>query len=119
MRTNTPLQALFTLNDVTFVEAARGLATQILNTPASDDAVRIDHVFQRVLARTATPSEKNVLLTGLSRSRQEFAEHPNNANSLLAIGDSKASSDLDRIELASWTALCLAVLNLDETLTKE
>ena len=119
VRTNTPLQALFTLNDVTFVEAARGLATQILNTPASEDAVRIDHVFQRVLARTATPSEKNVLLTGLSRSRQEFAEHPNNANSLLAIGDSKASSDLDRIELASWTALCLAVLNLDETLTKE
>ncbi|MFY8199834.1 MAG: hypothetical protein ACOVLE_04135, partial [Pirellula staleyi] len=70
-------------------------------------------------ARTATPSEKNVLLAGLSRSRHQFAEHPNNANSMLAVGESKAGSDLDRIELASWTSLCLAVLNLDETLTKE
>ena len=119
VRTNTPLQALFTLNDVTFVEAARGLATQILYTPARDDAVGIDLAFQRVLARTATSSEKNVLLAGLSRSRHQFAEHPNNANSILAVGDSKAGSDLDRIELASWTSLCLAVLNLDETLTKE
>ena len=119
VRTNTPLQALFTLNDVTFVEAARVLAAQILETNAMDVGLGIDQVFQRVLARNTAGSEKDVLMKALARSRQQFAEHPEQAAALLVVGDSKAGSKLDRIDLASWTALCLAVLNLDETLTKE
>lgn len=119
VRTNTPLQALYTLNDVTFVEAARALATQVLLSESKDARARIDFVFERALARSATEQEASVLVAALERSKQQFAEQSDQATEFLSIGESKFPADLDRAELASWSALCLAVLNLDEVLTKE
>ena len=118
-RTNTPLHSLLTLNDVTFVEAARALAEHVLNAEIPKDEDRIDDVFRRLLARPATDSEKKILMTAIDRSRKEFQAEPDAAAKLLAIGESNRNEQLDAIEHATWTSLTLAVMNLDETLTKE
>ncbi len=118
-RTNTPLQALLTLNDTTFVEAARALAQLVLQSPDADPAASLDVVFRRLLARRATEAERTILLAGLQRSRDEFQNEPKAAAALLAVGESPRDAQLDPAEHAAWTALALAVLNLDETLSKE
>jgi hypothetical protein len=118
-RTNTPLHSLLTLNDVTFVEAARSLAQNVLMADLVKDEGRIDEVFRRLLARSATEQEKRILLAAIDRSRKEFQAEPEAATKLLAIGESQRNQDLDAVELAAWTSLALAVMNLDETLTKE
>ncbi len=118
-RTNTPLHSLLTLNDVTFVEAARSLAQHVLIAATLKDDDRIDEVFRRLLARPATAHEKQILLAAVNRSRQEFQAEPEAAAKLLAIGESQRNEDLDAVEHAAWTSLALAVMNLDETLTKE
>jgi hypothetical protein len=116
-RTNTPLHALATLNDVTYVEAARVLAERALST-SSSDARRLDYVYQRLLARTPDSAEANVLLNGLTRQRAHFNATPAAAAQLLTVGEMPASAQLPAAEHAAWTTLCLAVLNLDETLNK-
>jgi len=118
-RTNTPLHSLLTLNDVTFVESARALAERVLMAEIPKDADRIDDVFRRLLARPASDSEKAILVAAVERSRDEFLAEPDAATKLLAIGESKRNEQLDPIEHAAWTSLTLAVMNLDETLTKE
>jgi len=119
LRTNTPLHALQTLNDTTYVEAARALARAVLLSPAEPDGDRLDRVFSRVLARDATAAEREILLGGLERSRKQFAADAGAAKKLLSVGESSRAEQLDAAEHAAWTALCLAVLNFDETLTKE
>lgn len=118
-RTNTPLQALYTLNDDTFVEAARAMAIRALSNREMTPEERIDYIYQNLLARRADRNEHQVLVSALNRSRTQFASEPENSRSFLTIGESKYGQESDPIELASWTALCLAILNLDETLTKE
>ena len=119
LRTNTPLHSLLTLNDITFVEASRALAQLALQQADATDQERIDSLYLRVLARPAAQAEQTVLLAGLGRSRLEYAAAPDAAKSLLAIGESARDDSLDAVEHAAWTSLALAVLNLDETLTKE
>ena len=127
-RTNTPLHALQTLNNIAFVESARMLAEYTLQHNAADDDVetadkndaeRIDIVFKRVLSRMASDSERKVLLGGLQRTREQFAADSEAAQNLLNVGESARDQSIDAVEHASWTALCLAVLNLDETLNRE
>ena len=118
-RTNTPLHALQTLNDVTFVEASRALAELVLGSPAQSDSDRIDRIMQRVLARSCSPTEREILLSGLQRTRLQFADHPAKAIQLLDMGDSPRNETLDAAEHAAWTSLTLAILNLDETLNRE
>ena len=116
-RTNTPLHALATLNDVTYVEAARVLAERALGATSSDTR-RLDYVYQRLLARTPDRAEADVLLNGLKRQRAHFEAAPDAAAQLLTVGEMPAKPELSATEHAAWTALCLAVLNLDETLNK-
>lgn len=123
-RTNTPLHALQTLNNTTYVEAARVLAEKILVETTTDqtsdsDAQKIDRVFQRVLARPATATEQQALQTGLDRSRTQFHQTPDAATELTAIGEAARDASIPVVEHAAWTGLCLAVLNLDETLNRE
>ncbi len=117
-RTNTPLHALLTWNDITFVEAARVLAGHVLAANLSDDRARLDAIFLRVLARPATEDEQNLLLSSLDRNRQAFDSDPSRAEELLAAGEAPRR-DLSMPEHAAWTLIALAVLNLDETLSKE
>ncbi len=116
-RTNTPLHALATLNDPTYVEAARALAERALQA-AGDDA-RLDLAFRRVLARRPSAEERSILLTGLARLRREFAARPGDAMKLLQVGESKRNGALEPVEHAAWASLCLSLLNLDEAVTRE
>jgi mono/diheme cytochrome c family protein len=118
-RTNSPLHALTTLNDVTYVEAARALAERVLTAVGPEPEPRLDLAFRLVLARQPNSEEKSVLLAALARLRREFADDPTAAKKLLAVGESKRNDKLDVIEHAAWTALATALLNLDETLTRE
>jgi hypothetical protein len=116
-RTNTPLHALATLNDPTYVEASRVLAAHAL-TATGDVARRLTLIYERVLARAPAPAEAQVLLDGLARHRAEFTATPEAAYALLAVGEARNPDGLDPIEQAAWSLLCLAVLNFDETLNK-
>ncbi len=117
-RTNTPLQALTTLNDVTYVEAARALAQRAM-LGGDAPVARLDTIYRLVLARRSNAAEQKVLLATHEKLRAGFAQNPDAAKKLLALGESKRDEKLDTVEHASWTALCNMILNLDETLSKE
>jgi mono/diheme cytochrome c family protein len=116
-RTNTPIQALVTLNDIQFVEAARVLAEKAL-AAGKDDPARIDYISRRVLARPLEPAELKIVLASLQTLLVDFQAKPQEAKKLIAYGESKANPDLDPSQLAAWTLLCNQILNLDEVLNK-
>ena len=117
-RTNTPLHALVTLNDITYTEAARALAGRMLKHDASDEA-RLDFAFRLCTARAPNASEKQVLTGSLARLRERYSADPEAAKKLIAAGESKPDPALPAPELAAFTALGSLLLNLDETLTRE
>jgi hypothetical protein len=117
-RTNTPLQALVTLNDTQFVEAARNLAQSVLLGAGSDTDARLDQLARRLLARPWRAEEAPVVRASLDELLASFAEAPDEARQLIAVGESKADAKLDPVELAAWTMLANELMNLDEVLTK-
>ncbi len=117
-RTNTPLHALVTLNDPAYVEAARVMAQRVLAHSTTDDA-RLTAVFRLATARPPTAAESKILFTRLAKLRADFAADPNAARELSAIGEFARPESLVPAEHAAWTTLCLLILNLDETLSKE
>lgn len=117
-RTNTPLHALNTLNDTTFVEASRLLATKAIHCCQSDED-RLQYIFKTMLLRTAQPDEQEILINAIERSKRDFSDDPKAAQQFIEVGDVPADTEIDPVDLASWTSLCLAVLNLDETLTRQ
>ncbi|MBL8829334.1 MAG: PSD1 domain-containing protein [Planctomycetaceae bacterium] len=120
VRTNTPLHALATLNDVTYIEAARTLAQRVLQTsPSADDSSRIAAAFRRATTRAPSSQELTVLQGTLDRLRKHYAADRDAALQLLKTGESPRDEQLDPIEHASFTALCTLILNLDEVLTKQ
>ena len=80
---------------------------------------RINAVMQRLIARDATEEESRVLVAGLERTRTQFSQDSEQAVQLISMGESIRDESLDPVEHAAWTSLGLAVLNLDETLTRE
>ena len=118
-RTNTPLHALATLNDVTYVEAARGLAQRVLTSSAISDQERIADAFRIVVSRNPKPAEIDLLARRLAALRENFAMHADQAERLIGVGESKPKVELSQVELASWTGLSTILLNLDEWLSKE
>jgi len=125
LRTNTPLHALLTLNDEGFVEAARALAqtafaeSKRADSTKASDLARLNWMYQRVLLRLPSSEELSILGAALNRTRKQYAEQPAEAEALLQVGDLVAPKDIAAGELASWTSLALAILNFDETLTRE
>jgi hypothetical protein len=118
-RTNTPLQALELLNDVTYVEAARQLAQLVLTKGGRTPDERITFAFRRALARPPTSAELEVLKHGLERYRQGFKSNAQSATQLIGHGESSLDTKLDPIELAAYTSTASVILNLDETITLE
>jgi len=119
VRTNTPLHALVTLNETTYVEAARALAEDVLRGDAASDAERIEQIFRRLLARRPSDAERKILLSRLATLREQFAADAGAAEQVLAVGESPRDESIAATEHAAYTALCSLVLNLDETLTKQ
>jgi hypothetical protein len=117
-RTDTPLQALVTLNDPQFVEAARSLAQLALAQKGQTSDDRIDFVARRVLARPFRPEELAVVRASLSKLEAFYQSHPDQAAELLKFGESRPDSRLDPTSLAAWTMLANELMNLDEFLNK-
>ncbi|HET6424552.1 MAG TPA: PSD1 and planctomycete cytochrome C domain-containing protein [Planctomycetaceae bacterium] len=117
-RTNTPLQALATLNDTTYVEAARILAERVWHS-APDDTGRLHDLYRRCLGRLPTKPEQDRLLVRLVKLKTDYASDTSSARSLLKIGEKPADPVIAPSELAAWSAICAIVLNLDEMLSKE
>lgn len=118
-RTNTPLHALTTLNDVTYVEAARCLAERVLAETDSIPEEAVERAFQRVLARRPSEREKEILSRAARRYETEFSADSAAADRLLAMGESKRNRLLAPARHAALTLVCGEILNLDEALTKE
>jgi hypothetical protein len=118
-RTNTPLQALELLNDVTYLEAARRLGQLMLTEGGGTPEERVAYAFRRSTARTPSQEELRVLLRGLERYRQTFAKDLDAARRFLRHGESPLDARVDPAELAAYAATAGVILNLDETVTKE
>jgi Protein of unknown function (DUF1553)/Protein of unknown function (DUF1549)/Planctomycete cytochrome C/Concanavalin A-like lectin/glucanases superfamily len=117
-RTNTPLQALVTLNDPQFVEAARALAQRALKHGGQTVDDRIDFVARRLLARPFRPEEQVIVQASLARLNANYQSHADLAAQLLSVGESKVDPSLDPPTLAAWTMLTNELMNLDEFLNK-
>jgi hypothetical protein len=116
-RTDTPLQALVTMNDVQFVEAARELAGRGMQTSVEFDA-QLDYVATRVLVRPLTAQEKSIAKRSFEKFRTYYASHENDARTFLNQGEKKADPALPPAEYAAMTMLASELLNLDEVLNK-
>ncbi len=117
--TNTPLQALVLMNDPTYIEASRHLAERMLTESPPSAAARIRHAFRLATGRAPTPQETAILR---SLAREELANYQKNkeaAERLLKVGESPSNGKLDAPTLAAWTTVASAILNLDQTITKE
>lgn len=120
-RTNTPLHALATMNDITYVEAARAMAERLVKETDSGavDADRIRLAYRLVLARNPTAAELTVWQRGLERARKQFAADEKATADFLKVGESRRDESIDKVDHAALATICLGILNLDEALNKE
>jgi len=117
--TNTPLQALALMNDVTYVEASRAVAERLM-LEVEQPEERLRAAFRLCTARWPTPEELKILVEGFRYHLDHFSELSEDAASkLVAVGDSTPDDSLDARELAATMVLASYILNLDETITKE
>ncbi len=116
-RTNTPLQALVTMNDPQFFEAARVLAEQTMASVKGLDA-RLEAMTLRLLARRLDGRERTVVEESYRDYLRYYDSHPEQARQVVAVGASPANPDLDRVQLAALTMVANQLLNLDEVLNK-
>ncbi len=117
-RTNTPLQALVTLNDIQYVEAARVLAQRALKDGGATPESRIDFLARRLLARPFRADETTVVKRSLADLTGFYTSHSKEAGELINTGESKPDAALKPETLAAWTMLTNQLLNLDEVLNK-
>ncbi|MBM3762314.1 MAG: DUF1553 domain-containing protein [Acidobacteria bacterium] len=117
-RTNTPLQALLTMNDVQFVEAARHLAQRAMETHKNNFDEQLDFLSERLVSRRFEPKERDII----QKSYRDFLRHydskPEDARKLIAVGESKANPKLNAPEFAALTMVTNELMNLDEVLNK-
>jgi hypothetical protein len=116
-RTNTPLQALATLNDPQFIEAARKLAEAALAAGRKDDEA-IAALGERVLLRPLTAKELTIVKGTLKDAQAYYDANADAAKKLIEIGESKANAELPAPKLAAMTLVANQLLNLDEALNK-
>ncbi|MEZ6061839.1 MAG: DUF1553 domain-containing protein [Planctomycetaceae bacterium] len=116
---NTPLAALTLLNDPTFVEAAKAFAVRILNECESDnDRDRIQFALQLAVSRKADDTEVQLLTALLNESRMDYRDNPSAAKEATNVGIKQPPDSINASELASWMMVTRAILNLDETITR-
>jgi hypothetical protein len=116
-RTNTPLQALATMNDEQYVEAARTLAERSMQSTAAIDA-RLDYLTLRILARPLRLDERAIAKKAYEEFRTHYAAHPEDAEKLLSAGERKRDASLPLADYAALAMLTNQLMNLDEALNK-
>jgi Protein of unknown function (DUF1553)/Protein of unknown function (DUF1549)/Concanavalin A-like lectin/glucanases superfamily/Planctomycete cytochrome C len=117
--TNTPLQALDLMNDVTFVEAARVFAARVMREGGKTPEERIAFAFRLATARSPRPEESRVLLALYKQELVAYQKDPDTARKALNHGEHPVDQRLEQVELAAYTSITRLILNLDETITKE
>lgn len=117
-RSNTPLQSLVLLNDPSYVEAARALAEAMMRRDGDAPGARLDWAFRRASGRNIRDAETKILLALYEKHLAEYRADEAAAKALLSLGAKPAPTDLDRAELAAWTSVARAILNLHETITR-
>lgn len=117
-RSNTALAALVLLHDPTFVEAARAFATRVVREGGTATDERIIYAVRQALCRSPDADELQALAALLRTSEESFAAASDDAERLLAVGLTPIPADLNHAQLASWTMVARAILNLSETLTR-
>ena len=120
MVSNTPLQALTTLNEVVSMECAQSLAQKILEEGGSTDASKIEYAFRRTLSRKPTSDETAELLRLIEKQKKRIADGW--VNPLEVAGKNEKPSlpeGTTPTQLAAYTVVSRVLLNLDETITKE
>ncbi|MGO9274024.1 MAG: DUF1553 domain-containing protein [Terriglobia bacterium] len=115
-RTNTPLQALTTLNDPVYFEAAQALAQRMMKDVGPDEAARATYGFRRALTRHATPPELDKILTFY---RQQLDRFRNDTKAAAEVVKGYGDPSLNVSKQAAWTMVANVMLNLDEAITKE
>jgi len=118
-RTNTPLQALALMNDVTFMEAARVMAQRLMSEHVRSIDERITHGFKTITARLPEPDEIIILKRRFENSLQVFQKDPESAHQLIHVGEFPVEDGADPCELAAMTTVVSLMLNLDEVVTNE
>jgi hypothetical protein len=118
-RTNTPLQALALMNDVTFVEAARVFAQRMMTECGDDPAQQISQAFVMATAREPQPEELAILQRSYERNLNAFERDPDAAQQLIHSGEFAVNAELNPAKLAALTTVTSLILNLDEVVTKE
>ena len=118
-RSNTALAALVLLNDPNSVEAARSFAARMLSEDsARTEQDRLEFAFRTAVSRLPDDRERQILVDLLSDSRSFFTSNPAASNSLIGVGQSLAGKDQPPVELAAWTSVARAILNMSETTTR-
>jgi hypothetical protein len=117
-RTDTPLQALVTMNDVQWVEAARALAERVIKEAGRSPEQRIQRMSEILLAHDPPARTEAVLENSLAQMQKHYAADPKAAQELVGVGEKKRDGSIPATELAAWTMVASEMLNLDETVTK-
>jgi hypothetical protein len=117
-RTDTPLQALVTMNDPQFVEAARHLAQRAFEEGRGHIDRELDYMALRLLSRTFQPAERAIVMRAYQDYLDYYAAHPEDATKLLSVGESKPEEGLATVDSAALTMVANQIMNLDEVLNK-
>ena len=118
-RTNTPLQALNLMNDVTYLEASRKFAERMLKEGGATPEERIGYAFRLAVARPPNPQEQSILLGTLGQFKARYRANPDAALKYISQGSSPLDPKQDPVELAAYTSVASLIFNMDETITKE
>jgi hypothetical protein len=117
-RTNTPLQALATMNDPQFVEAARKLAEHSFRECDGSDADRLNWIARRLLARSLRNEEREIIQNTLTELKEHYAASKEDAEALLKVGEAPITVKTEPVQLAAYTMVVNQMMNLDEVLNK-
>ena len=118
-RTNSPLHALATLNDVTYIEASRALASRAMEQAEEAPDQKLEWIYRRVLGRSPTVDEQAIWKESYQRAFHHFSDQPDARDAWLKQGSHGVRDSVDREALSAWATVCLGILNLDETLNRE
>ena len=118
LRTNTPLQALVTLNDPVYVEAAQAMARRIVKEGGDTTAAKVTFAFRTVLTRPPSEKETQRLVDLFDKARAQYEKDPAKAHAMATKPLGAAPKDMNVTDLAAWTVVANVLLNLDETLAK-
>ena len=118
-RTNTPLQALVTMNDPQFMEASRHIAEHIMKEGGKTNQERVEYAYRLITSRKPKPIVGQILTSAFNEEFENYKKNTEAADKILAVGATKRDESLNASEHAAWTIVASMILNLDEVITRQ